>query len=65
MPKTIKKKIFKVKKSKLIEADHLVVRFKGLDKAEIRALRTELDDYLSSYLEQPEERLELDSKLKY
>jgi len=65
MPKTIKKKIFKVKKSKLIEADHLVVRFKGLDKSEIRALRVELDDYLSSYLEKPEDRLELDNKLKY
>ena len=65
MPKTIKKKIFKVKKSKLIETDHLVVRFKGLDKSEIRALRVELDDYLSSYLEKPEDRLELDNKLKY
>ena len=57
MPKKITKKIFKVKKSKLIEQDHLVVRFKGLEKAEIKALRSDLDDFLAGYLDKTDENL--------
>ncbi len=61
MPKKIKKKIFKVKKSKAIETDHLVVRFKGLDKPEQKQLRSDLDDFLKEYLESEQELL-LDEK---
>ena len=61
MPKKIKPKIFKVKKSKEIEADHYVVRFKGLDKAQQKKLRSDLDDFLKDYLA-AEDELVLDQK---
>ena len=54
MPKAVKKKIFKVKK-KVINDDknNFVVRFKGLSKAEERELRSDLDTFLNSYLDDP------------
>ena len=55
MPKKITKKIFKVKKTKDLDYDHLVVKFKGLDKADVRQLRSDLDDFLGSYLEENKE----------
>ena len=62
MPKKIKKKIFKVKKSKAIDADHFVVRFKGLDKTEQKKLRADLDEFCQEYIES-EDELVLDEKL--
>ncbi len=67
MPKKITKKIFKVKKTKDLDYDHLIVRFKGLDRADVKQLRSDLDDYLSSYLEEnkeTEEPLRMDHKFK-
>lgn len=56
MPKQIKKKIFKVKRKEIDEnKDNFVVRFKGLTKPEIKALRTDLDEYLKHYLEPVQE----------
>ena len=66
MPKKITKKIFKVKKTKDLDYPHLVVKFKGLDKADVRQLRADLDDFLSSYLEENKEEqvLRMDHKFK-
>ncbi len=67
MPKKITKKIFKVKKTKDLDYDHLIVRFKGLDRADVKQLRSDLDDYLSNYLEEnkeTEEPLRMDHKFK-
>ena len=54
MPKRTVKKIYKVKKSKELEYENLVVKIKGLDRSEIKQLRTDLDSFLQDYLETPE-----------
>ena len=57
--KVVAKKIFKVKKKTLNnDPNNFVIRWKGdWDKQEIRDLRTDLDYYLSRYLD---EKLEED-----
>ena len=56
MPKKVTKKIYKVTRKEIAEnKDNFVVKFKGLDKQEIKALRTDLDEFLKSYLCPPDE----------
>ena len=57
MPKAIAKKLYKVTRKEINEnKNNFVVKFKGLSKAEIKQLRTDLDDYLRDYLEKEEEK---------
>ena len=52
MPRKIVKKIYKVKRKEIDDSkDNFVVKFKGLSKAEIKELRSDLDEFLKHYLE--------------
>ena len=56
MPRKIAKKIYKVKRKEIDDSkDNFVVKFKGLTKAEIKELRSDLDEFLKNYLEPVEE----------
>ena len=56
MPRKIAKKVYKVKRKLIDESkDNFVVKFKGLDKQEIKALRTELDDCCRVFMTPPPE----------
>ena len=59
MPKKITKKIFKpvkksIENSKGKSEDFFMIKFRGLDRAEIKQLRTDIDDYLKDYLDDEE-----------
>ena len=57
MTKAIAKKLYKVTRKEINEnKNNFVVKFKGLSKAEIKQLRTDLDVYLRDYLEKEEEK---------
>ena len=60
MPKKITKKIYKPIKKSIENAkgkseEFFMVKFKGLDKAEVKQLRTDLDEFLKDYLASEEE----------
>lgn len=56
MPRKVAKKIYKVKRKEIDDSkDNFVVKFKGLSKAEIKELRSDLDEFLKHYLEPPVE----------
>ena len=55
MPKVVAKKIFKPVRKVITNAkgkkeDFFMIKFKGLDKADIKQLRTDLAEYLHDYL---------------
>ena len=59
MPKKISKKIYKpikktIENSKGKAEDFFMVKFRGLDKSEIKQLRTDLDEFLKDYLDDEE-----------
>ena len=57
MPRKIAKKVYKVKRKVIDEnKDNFVVKFKGLDKQEIKALRTELDECCRAFMTPVEAR---------
>ena len=57
MPKAIAKKLYKVTRKEINDSkNNFVVKFKGLSKAEIKQLRTDLDNFLRDYLEKEEEK---------
>ena len=56
MPKTVSKKIFKPVKKVITNAKgkdemFFMIKFRGLDKADIKQLRADLAEYLHDYLE--------------
>ena len=56
MPRKIAKKVYKVKRKLIDESkDNFVIKFKGLDKQEIRALRAELDECCRVFMTPAEE----------
>ena len=56
MPKTAKPKIFKVtRKSINDDKNNLVVRWKNLEKDEIKQLRTELQDVIDHFFDKQEQ----------
>ena len=56
MPRKIAKKVYKVKRKVIDEnKDNFVVKFKGLDKQEIKALRSELDECCREFMTPAEE----------
>ena len=60
MPKKITKKIYKpvkksIENSKGKQEDFFMVKFKGLDKTEVKQLRTDMDEFLKDYLASEEE----------
>ena len=56
MPRTVKKKIYKAKRKEIDGSkDQFVIRFKALDKQEIKALRLALDECCADFMDQPDE----------
>jgi len=50
MPKSKAPKVFKVKKSTINEnPDNLVVRFKNLDKKQVKEFKRDLDEFCQAY----------------
>ena len=50
MPKSTAPKVFKVKKSTINEnPDNLVVRFKNLDKKQVKEFKRDLDEFCQAY----------------
>ena len=52
MPRAVKKKIFKAKRKEIDGSkDQYIIRWKNLEKDEIKALRIALDECCSDFLE--------------
>ena len=59
MPKKVCPKIYKVRKKEIDDyKDNFVVKFRGLSKAEVKQLRTELDQFLKNFMNPVEEETE-------
>ena len=59
MPKAVSKKLFTCKRKEVDGSrDHMVIKFRGLNRDEIRKLRNDLNEFIKHWLEPEEEKSE-------